>query len=200
MPIFIPALLLASLPALAAVGLLVGVGLVVVGLRGRRVGDHPHCRRCGFDLHGLPSDARRCPECGSVVAGPTGLMAEAVRAGRRERRNRPLAWGLAVAGPGALWAATVGGSVLAGHGAYGLMPTPALAWQADLGPWVGDPAGAELARRVSAGALSGSALAGLVADFLADQADPGRPWVEGKGDVIEQAQASAVLPAADWQR
>ena len=39
------------LPALLLVA---GIVLTVRGLRGRRVDDHPHCRKCGFDLIGLP--------------------------------------------------------------------------------------------------------------------------------------------------
>jgi cytochrome c-type biogenesis protein CcmH/NrfF len=34
--------------------LLLGVLLVVRGMRGRAVDDHPICRRCGFDLFGRP--------------------------------------------------------------------------------------------------------------------------------------------------
>lgn len=35
------------------------------GVRGRRVGDHPHCRRCGFDLFGRPETSHQCSECGA---------------------------------------------------------------------------------------------------------------------------------------
>ncbi len=80
--------LLPSLFTLAAVGLIAGGALVAVGLRGRRVGDHPHCRRCGFDLHGLPVGFGRCPECGATVETAGGLIGSATQIGRRERRRR----------------------------------------------------------------------------------------------------------------
>jgi len=36
-----------------AVIVLSGIVLLVVGVRGRRVGDDPHCAACGFNLRGL---------------------------------------------------------------------------------------------------------------------------------------------------
>jgi hypothetical protein len=44
-----------------------GAALLVWGLRGRRVGQEPHCRKCGYDLTGLTAD--RCPECGRIAQG-----------------------------------------------------------------------------------------------------------------------------------
>jgi len=49
--------------------------------RGRRVGDHPHCARCDFDLFGLPPEQERCPECGAKLDS-----AKARRMGRRRPR------------------------------------------------------------------------------------------------------------------
>lgn len=66
--------------------LLAGLGLVVVGLRGRRAGTEPHCRSCDYNLTGLTS--QRCPECGSEVAPAT-----IVYGGHRQRR-----WGLVAVG------------------------------------------------------------------------------------------------------
>jgi hypothetical protein len=36
--------------------------------RGRKLNDHPACRRCGYDLSGHPSYAGRCSECGADLS------------------------------------------------------------------------------------------------------------------------------------
>jgi len=41
-----------------------GRWLIDTGLRGRRVGEHPYCKKCGFDLTGKPDASTRCAECG----------------------------------------------------------------------------------------------------------------------------------------
>ena len=46
-----------ALLALPIVILIAATVLLIAGLRGRRVDDHPLCRRCGFDLIGLQSAA-----------------------------------------------------------------------------------------------------------------------------------------------
>ena len=52
-----------ALLLLAAAVAVAGLALAAIGLRGRRVDAHPHCRRCGYDLAGTP-DATVCTECG----------------------------------------------------------------------------------------------------------------------------------------
>ena len=44
---------------------LAGLWLAWVALRGRRVDDHLHCRKCGYDLFGLGVRPAVCPECGA---------------------------------------------------------------------------------------------------------------------------------------
>jgi hypothetical protein len=48
--------------------------LIFVGWKGRRVGDHPHCRKCGFDLFGKPPDSTRCGECGADLADDRSMV------------------------------------------------------------------------------------------------------------------------------
>src|SRR5688500_15525204 len=74
---------------IASAGMLVvGVMLIFFGVRGRRVDDHPLCRKCGFDLVALPSGVEKCSECGASLA-----RRRAIRIGNRSRR-----WGFAVLG------------------------------------------------------------------------------------------------------
>ncbi|MFT5423611.1 MAG: hypothetical protein ACI89L_001392 [Phycisphaerales bacterium] len=71
-----------------------GFILLALGLRGRIVGDAPHCRACKFDLTGLdlsPAEAV-CPECASRLAEP-----KAVRIGLRVRPRWLLITGLMIA-------------------------------------------------------------------------------------------------------
>jgi hypothetical protein len=50
--------------------LVLGVLLIVRGLRGRAVDDHPICRRCGFDLTGRPEGVTICSEQEREGAAP----------------------------------------------------------------------------------------------------------------------------------
>src|SRR5688572_29350260 len=95
----VAALAFASLAAAA----LVGAFPVWRGLRGRGVDDHPICRRCGFDLSGRPKARDRCPGCGSDLSAR-----KAIRIGRRERRPRALAGGIALILPWTLLVAAIG--------------------------------------------------------------------------------------------
>ena len=179
---------------LSLVAVFVAVLIVRLGLRGRRVGNHPHCAACEHDLHGLPGDSARCPECGADLSA-----AGAVRVGRRERR-----WAIVTAG--AVLAA-VGLAVGAGAAmrlstgdAYALVPVGALRWQATLGPSAAEPAARELARRVASGEVGAAAARSIAADFLDHQADAGRAWAAAKGDLIEHARLAGHLGDAAWQR
>ena len=96
--------------AFALIGLtaLAGVALAFLGLRGRVVGDEPRCRRCGFDLRGNP-DAANCGECGTGLTRPG-----ATRHGRRVRRPKLAALGLALLLPALLVGGAIGYGTLRG--------------------------------------------------------------------------------------
>ncbi len=152
-----PAPWLIVAPAVLLLALLAGAALLWRGLRGRTVDDHPLCRRCRFDLTGLPAGRANCPECGADLAAPQSKIV-----GHRERRRGPVALGLALlipallAGGGAAWWA---GSDFdfTPH-----KPVWLLVRQAD-GPAAPgtDAAREELFRRLAAGELSGPQMAGL---------------------------------------
>src|SRR5215218_3121633 len=79
-------LVILIVPALAMTA---GIVLILFGTRGRRVDDHPLCRRCGFDLTGRPQTSDRCPECGADLSAH-----RAIRIGRRTRRPWSIALGI----------------------------------------------------------------------------------------------------------
>ena len=71
-----------------------GAAIMVLlwGLRTRKLDDHPICRRCKYDLFGLPADRRQCPECGAELTG-----VQAVTIGHRTRHPPTIIAGLAAA-------------------------------------------------------------------------------------------------------
>jgi hypothetical protein len=69
--------------------LIVSGGIVLFGMRGKTIDDHPVCRRCGFDLTGKPPGSARCGECGADLN-----RKRAVRIGHRRRRTIVVAIGL----------------------------------------------------------------------------------------------------------
>ena len=79
-------------------------GLVLLrrGWWGRYVGDHPHCRRCGFDLFGRPEGVWVCGECGAGLGGK-----DAITRGRFERRPRLMLAGGALLLPAVLGVAAL---------------------------------------------------------------------------------------------
>ncbi len=59
----------------------VGLGLLWFGLRGRRINNHPWCRKCKYDLVGSPEVPVICPECGVDLN-----KHRSVRIGQRRKR------------------------------------------------------------------------------------------------------------------
>src|SRR5436853_590542 len=51
-----------------------GAGLLWVGWRGKRIDDHPICRKCGFDLFNKPAESKVCPECGVTIVFNRGVV------------------------------------------------------------------------------------------------------------------------------
>ena len=141
-----------SIVAVAAA--LAGLVLLIVGVRGRRVGDGPRCRRCGYDVS--HSDGR-CSECGAVLEG------RAVARGTRRRRWRPAAAGLVLL--------LAGGALLAveARRVEWLPKLPA----AVLMPWRDEPdVRAELIDRLMAGGLTHSQERTIIADALSGAGSP----------------------------
>lgn len=191
----------------AAAAILLGAILLIFGLRGRRTDDHPLCRKCRFDLVGLPdlmnrarqqapdvpaaADAApaRCPECGTEISGP-----RATRIGHRRRLRSVviLACVCLIAG-------------LALSGAAGWASATQFNWNTIKPVWwlkseSGSPntptavaALSELTGRVKAGRLKTGDAAHLIARGLACQADTARAWIPEWGDFIQTAWGRGLL-------
>lgn len=184
-------LVLLVLTVFAGLGLL----LLVLGVRGRRIDDHPWCRKCRFDLYGLKAPAT-CPECGLDLS-----RSKAVRIGQRKKR-----WGMVVVGALVLLIS------VSGLGVNGYFQVADVNWQHQKPVWLleyeadqtpgptSDAALAELLRRQDLGELSADQLDGLIEAGLNHQADASRNWQKDWGVLIEKARDSKHTTDAQWQR
>ncbi len=65
-----PLIVLALLLAVSLIGLI----LFIRCWRGKRIDDHPLCRRCRYDLIGTPEPRKTCPECGTDLTDSHALV------------------------------------------------------------------------------------------------------------------------------
>lgn len=170
--------------------LLLGTGLLVLGLHGRRVDNHPHCRRCGYDLDGLYPGSALCPECDCSLA-----MARSVRHGGRVRRRgfvttaavllliSGLSLGLGVA------------KQASSPAFYAVLPDFLLVQSLHE-----KPARDEVLVRLRAGTLGGYSTGVAVDWALAMQGRPKEPWDPAYGEIIEEAWAAGLATPAQLDR
>jgi hypothetical protein len=183
---------------LAAFALLVSsIALLVIGLRGRQVDDHPVCRRCKFDLCGAAPGSTNCPECGADVT-----RRRTVRIGNRGRRHRMLAVAVTL-----LPVAVAPLAFLGWAGVRGVDLTRFRLASSVIGDVKGQGPDAisraalrELARRVAAGGLSDAQVNDLADRALKQQADRTQPWVHPWGEFLEAAHDAGRLDEARWSR
>ena len=171
------------IPMLVCAGLLLaGLVLAIVGWRGRRLDDHPLCKRCGYDLVASGS-ASNCPECGSNLC----VGSRAVRIGHRRRRTILASLGVLI-----LLAGLGGGSVLywskwRNFDWNTVKPLWLLrreAGGADITMAI--VAQEEILSRLGAGQLAQSQVSSIISESLALQSD-GSEWAAWRGDFIEDA-------------
>src|SRR5437660_3863768 len=107
-----------------------------MGWRGQRVGNHPFCRKCGFDLIGRPAQSYVCSECGAWLPGRRKIVI-----GVRRRMGSLMLAGAALFIPGMLVMTLMGHDKLR-----------AVDWQAKKPVWwlVRDVKGASLKARDAA--------------------------------------------------
>jgi hypothetical protein len=177
-------------PLVVAVMGVYGPMLIRRGLRGRRVGDHPVCRKCGFDLFGLPADQKVCPECGGDLAAQ-----RAVLIGHRQRRPGLIYTGSAMTLVFLFIVGVFAVNVAPQMNWQQLKPLAWVAWEAKRGDAV---AWVELSRRAKAGNLSKEDAQPLVAHALAWQKDMTRIWRPAVGDFVEAARDASLVTDEQW--
>ena len=175
--------------------LILVLALFPIGLPGRRVDDHPICRRCRFDLVGAPPGSAACPECGADVTHPG-----AVRTGNRVRR-RGLRAGVLVVLLVALASVLMTGWVsVRGTDLTPYKPAWAVMREVDGPEAISRPALRELARRLGEGELSDEQMIQFADRALAHQADRSKPWLPAWGLFLEAAHDAGRLDAERWER
>lgn len=186
---------LSTYPSILPLAMVVMAGACVawVGWRGRGVGEHPECRRCGFDLFGRPAGSTMCPECGADLA-----TSGAVLAAGAVRRPGLLVVGLLLAAGGLTRLAT-GVAREVSRDPDHWKPSAWLAREA-FGEDAARRADAidELKGRLQNGKLSDGSIATLTEAALARQADNGRPWDTAWGDWVETARLDSKLTDEQW--
>lgn len=175
-------------------GVVVGGALLATGLRGRRLDDHPICRKCRFDLVGVWPGRETCPECGAGIAD-----ARARRVGNRRRSRWLITVGAGLLAMGGVPLATLVLSMLIGPAANPYKPAWLLVTEARYsGPGVATAALGELGSRVTKKKkFDRGTMSKLVAEGLARQADLQMPWLPAWGDFIMAAWNGGVAGDAD---
>jgi hypothetical protein len=175
---------------------LAGLILPITGVRGYRIGDHPVCGRCGFDLFGMPGGLSICSECGSDVS-----QLSAIRVGHRKRKPGSIVLGIVLLFRVALLATLVGWQTSQDIDWEAHLPTFWLIHQAaSTDVLTRDSALAEILRRMQVGNLSDGETQKLVVRGLAFQADTSKTWVVAWGEIIESAHAAGKLTTEQWRQ
>ncbi len=180
----------------SSVLLAAGVFIVAVGLRHRRRGTEPRCRKCEYELTGL--SAARCPECGSDISTPIGVVK-----GHRVRRRRLLILGIALLVLGGGMPATAVALLAQGFNIYSRLPTFILLAEAAGRLGITSQYGIdELHRRLRLGQLSSPEIQQMTAIALAEQK---RPVLRGRVslkllDTLATLRLSGNLSDTEWNQ
>jgi hypothetical protein len=183
-------------PMIVLLAAVAGVVLLWLGVRGRRLNEHPACRRCGFDLLGVFPGGANCPECGAPLGGR-----RAVRTGVRQRRRSLVVIGGGLVGVVLLVFATGVWFMFAGPSLNAYKPSFFLVLEGRYSDAAASRAAAkELLSRQTDGSLSDRQVAWAVSGALALQADTESVWVGEWGDLVERARAAGKVSDADYER
>ena len=185
------------LSVLGALTLTLSLLFVWFSWRGRRIDDHPCCRKCRYDLFALDRQTTEaCPECGAKLRRKGAVLAG-------QRCKRPILLTL-----GCLMLLTT----LGGFGAGIYTWNENFNWDPYKPVWYlhfetrsGDYQTAhfgwmELDRRLSSGELTDAQVNDAVVLALDFQADRKKPWNNLCGHIIEKARVGQLANDAQWQR
>jgi hypothetical protein len=144
----------------------IGILGFILAWRGKRVGDARFCRKCRYELTGLPDEVATCPECGRSLNEP-----RAIRIGARRKRRWLGAASLlllliAMAGVG-VFSTGLGERLIRG------LPPSALMTLAERGS---DVAVDELQQRLDQGELDAAVVSELADATIRRQGDFSRPF------------------------
>ena len=172
------------------------VVLLVLGWRGRRVNDHPLCRRCGFDLFGRPAGSTVCSECGADLS-----RRRAIRVGARRRLRGVVAASLLLLVPSVACVGVLVWPEIAAVSFAHRKPVWLLLNEAGSpDPVARDGAFNELFLRYRAGRLTDAQVAQVVGRAMEVQADARRTWLAQWGDFVEEAYRGGKVSADTWRR
>ncbi|CAN5869739.1 hypothetical protein BH11PLA1_BH11PLA1_15260 [soil metagenome] len=188
---------MSSLILLILLGVMVlGVFLVALGWRGRRINRHPQCRWCGFDLDGVYPATHTCPECGGGLK-----KAGMVRIGVRRRLPLVIVLGAVCAILPLAPVAAVAYAAMTGANLNTYKPLWLLLWEArHTAPAQAEGIAAEVFDRVITQKLDAEATRRVMLAALDIQADLAAPWSEKWGDLIERGLGDKTLGAAEQKR
>lgn len=128
---------------LAFILLVLGLVLLGAGVVGRRMGDEPRCKGCGYDLSGLVAPGQEptgrdapgihCPECGcdlKLTTTSPGDLGSPIRIGHRKRRRTAIALGIILLLPSVSLLGYAGAMLIAGPSWIHRKPVTILIYEA----------------------------------------------------------------------
>lgn len=170
--------------------------LLLAGLRGRRIGDHPICRRCGYDLFGQPAGTAVCGECGSDLNRRRALLV-----GHHQRRKGLLLSGVVLLVP----FLPIDGILIWGRANHVDWLKYAPTWWLISRAQSADPAKrsaalAELIDRAGKKSLTGEQWVAVANAAIAYDADSNKTWDAGWESLVEPGRAGSLLPDGLWKK
>jgi hypothetical protein len=181
---------------ISAAGAIVGLILLLFAWRGRRIDDHPLCRKCKFDLVGLPAGAQNCSECGVSLK-----RRRAIRMGHRRVRRIWLLLAIVMVGGSGGRIGVQAHYFVTHNDLDAYKPAWWLLMEAG-SPRASarrDSALSRLAELWRGGKLSPDQSAQVLQLILAAQADQTRQWSSQWEEIFEEMHNKDMVSVDDWK-